>query len=127
MIDFFDMNMIFKQVRHLTSECDVNDIIIDVSPELYSYIAKNYSAIQYTGEETKKMYACDINIIPHTPERYFKVSKKEKAILKYANKQAILFCSVCGLSTYSICYNFCPRCGSRLRGLTAERSDEDDE
>lgn len=87
-----------------------------IEKEDCSKCAKEHEQLKEWLEELKELK----NLQP-SPERYFKVSKKEKAILKHANKQAILFCSVCGSSTYSICYNFCPRCGSRLRGLTAER------
>ena len=68
------------------------------------------------------MYGCEVFVIPNTPKEYFKVSRKERVVLKHRKEKLGLHCSVCGLCLDSGYYNFCPCCGSRLVGVDIDDS-----
>ena len=118
------LSSIWSQVKHLSDvsyDCDVEDIIIDFSQELYDFINQHYCVISDDNEKPK-MYGCEVYVISNTPKEYFKVSRKEKVILKHRKEKLGLHCSVCGLCLGSGCYNFCPCCGSRFVGVDIDES-----
>lgn len=116
------LSSIWSQVKHLSDvscDCDVEDIIIDLSQELYDFIDENYYLIS-DDDKNLKMYGCEVFVIPNTPKEYFKVSRKEKFVVKHYKKELGLQCSVCGLFEGGSHYNFCPYCGSRLVGVNID-------
>lgn len=91
------------------------DIIIDLSYDLYSEIKNKYHLmVMARGKDDSiiaQLYGCNINILSHVPKLYFKVSKREDII---RDKKSLLYCSVCGLYLKNSVFDFCPHCGSRL-------------
>lgn len=119
------LSSIWSQLKHLSDvsyDCDDEDIIIDISQELYDFINQHYCVISDDDEKKLKMYGCEVYVISNTPKEYFKVSRKEKVILKHRKEKLGLHCSVCGLCLGSGCYNFCPCCGSRFVGVDIDES-----
>lgn len=114
------LDNIYDQVRYLSYVYGAEKVIIDISEYIYNTLSKSTSI---TKNKKIKLFGVDVHVVKNTPERYFRVSKKDEAILntKTKNKPTEFYCLTCKSCLGTHVYNFCPHCGSRLRGLTAER------